>query len=268
MRIIRSLAKVLHSLHDRVAHPGKAVEKDVEVAQGEFLRPPSGQILWDKLERDAQIFSMRGWARLQEKEANDSDAALPEREIRRLCKAYVNSSSSERIALRDDVSPALCSRLQHFAWRMAVVALRTKSEEAIKLGLAAISIEDVRFDARETLGWLSLLYYAAERSDCDIERTFKRVGAFSGDRTSSLIRSFLSSPQELRDISVFGFGEGVSEQGPTLVNLPQAIKGPEKVITLKGVVTLKGVGENAGRNRQGVADERAVRERASDPSRP
>jgi hypothetical protein len=32
--------------------------------------------------------------------------------------------------------------------------------------------------------------------------------------------------------------------------------------------TRKGVGESAGQNRQGVADERAIRERASDPSRP
>jgi hypothetical protein len=32
--------------------------------------------------------------------------------------------------------------------------------------------------------------------------------------------------------------------------------------------TSKAVGESAGQNRQGVADERAVRERASDPSRP
>ncbi len=221
MRIMRSLTRVLHSLHDRMPHPSEVAERKAEVAQGEFLRPCSGRILWDKLERDAQTFSMRGWVRLQEKEANDSSAVLPEREIRRLCRAYVNGTPSERAVLRDKVSTALCSRLQHFAWRMAVVALRTRSEEAIKLGLAAISIEDVRIDVRETSGWLSLLYYAASRIECDVERIFQQTGGLSGERTSSAIRSFLSSRQVFRDISAFGFGEGVSEEGPTLVSLPR-----------------------------------------------
>jgi hypothetical protein len=43
-----------------------------------------------------------------------------------------------------------------------------------------------------------------------------------------LIRSFLSARQELRDISAFGFGEGVSEQGPTLVNLPWQVDRSQK----------------------------------------
>jgi len=103
---------------------------------------------------------------------------------------------------------------------MAVQALRTKSEKAVELGLIAVSIEGLRSDMRDTLGWLALLYHAAVRIPCDVERHFQRTAAISDEPMGDLLRSFFSREPELREISAFGFGEGVSEQGPTLVNIP------------------------------------------------
>ncbi len=220
MKFVHTFAKALRLLQNRIVCSRKAAEEGSDPAQYDFLRPPGRQVLWEKLERESQVFSMRGWACLQEKEANDLGAGVPEREIRRLCRTYANSTSTERASLRAKVSPALASSLHHFAWRMAVRALRTKSQEATRLGLVAIVIADMRIDMRETLGWLSLLYHAAVRIQSDAELDFQVAASMSSERTSDLINSFASSPPELRDISAFGFGEGTSEQGPTLVKIP------------------------------------------------
>jgi len=137
-----------------------------------------------------------------------------------LCRAYVNAMARRRAALRRKVSPALATALQHFAWRMAVRALRTRSEEAIRLGLAAISIEDSRNDMRETLQWLSLLDHAGAKTACDVERCFQLAATLSSEQTGNLIREFPSRSPEHRDISGFGFAERMNDQGPTLVNIP------------------------------------------------
>jgi hypothetical protein len=60
---------------------------------------------------------------------------------------------------------------------------------------------------------------------------------------------------------------------PRGLPIPIAVRAQAVVVGVAVAVVLpaggdKGVGESAGQNRQGVADERAVRERASDPSRP
>jgi len=220
MGFIRTFARVLRSLRSRIARADKITEEGSKLAQEGFLRPSGGQVSWDKLEREAKVVSMRGWPLLQEREANDSNIVVPDREIRRLCKAYANSTSSQRAVLRSRVSIDLASALDHFAWRMAICALRNNSDEAIQLGLTAISIEDMRLDMRETTRWVALLYHAAVRLQQDAERYFQVVASMSSARTSDLINSFLSASPELRDISAFGFGEGTSEQGPTLVKIP------------------------------------------------
>jgi hypothetical protein len=185
--------------------------------QGEFLRATSRQVSWQKLEREAKRFAARGWACLQEKEANDPKEVPLDWHIQRLCRRYVNGTPWKRASLRAKVSPHLCSALQHFAWRMAVRALRTKSEEAVKLGLAAISIEDARLDTRETIGWLALLYHAAVRIQCDVDRCFQHTASISSGQTRHLIRSFLLANPEPPDILKYGFAEETSEGGATLV---------------------------------------------------
>lgn len=217
MKLVHALTKALHLLcgwTNRFAGEGN------RLAYNEFLRPPGRQFRWDALEQESKVIFERGWARLQETAANETTVVVPAAEIRRLCRAYANATARQRMVLRRKVSPALAAALQHFAWRMAVRALRTKSEEAIKLGLAAVSIEDSRTDMRETLQWLSLLYHAGARIPCDVERCFQLAAALSGELTGDLIRSFPSRSPEHRDISNFAFTEGVCEQGPTLVNAP------------------------------------------------
>jgi hypothetical protein len=218
MRFLHLLANVFDSLFNWIISSDKCSKKKDEFTKHEYLRPPSRRISWEKLERDAQVFSMRGWTRLQEAKANDPNPDVLDQQICQLCRTYVNSSLSERIRLRKRISSTLCSALDYFAWRMAVRAIRNKSEEAIKLGLAAISLEDIRFDMRDTLGWLALIYYAAVRIRCDVQGDFQQAATISSEQTNELIKSFLSTQPELRDISAFGFCEGVSEQGPTLVN--------------------------------------------------
>lgn len=214
MRVVHALAKLLHVLRGRA---DKLVQEGHRPAQAEFLRPPNRQFHWDALERESKVIFDRGWVCLQETAANDASVVVPAAEIRRLCRAYANATARQRTSLRRKVTPALAAALQHFAWRMAVRALRTRSEEAIKLGLAALSIEDSRTDMRETLRWLSLLHHAAAKIPCDVERCFQLAAVLSSAETGDLLREFPARSPQDRAISSFAFTEGANDQGPTLV---------------------------------------------------
>jgi hypothetical protein len=110
--------------------------------------------------------------------------------------------------------------LHRFAWRMAVRALRVKTREPLMLGLTSVSIEDTKSDMRETLMYLSLLCHAGVRTNADVESCFRDAAAISTEPTGELILAFLDRPVELRSIDVFGFREGSSEDGPTLLQTP------------------------------------------------
>lgn len=209
---------ILQFLRVRLGYqPMTAEGRSLRVRDRSFLSEPSRPVSWEKLEKEAAVVFSRGWPILQEREANDSSVFVRTSETRQLLKLYATSSLHERAALRDKCTYELRCALHHFAWRMAVSAMRLNSEEPLRLGLMAISLEDLRIDMRDTLTWLSLLHYASVRIHTDGDQVFLRAAGISSKTMGDTIRAFLSTSPECRAISGFGFSEGLSDEGPTLV---------------------------------------------------
>jgi hypothetical protein len=87
------------------------------------------------------------------------------------------------------------------------------SEAKVLHGLVALSIEDCKFDWRDSLMVLCRLYHSAVKVGANPTELFQRVAAMSAPRTGELFLSFLSRKPELKDIAVFGWKEGTGADG-------------------------------------------------------
>jgi hypothetical protein len=97
---------------------------------------------------------------------------------------------------------------------MATAVLRERSEEPLVLGLAAISVEDVRFDFRESLTGLVLLYHGGCAIGLDPAPLFEEMAVMSGDGTAVLVKGFLKRSPEIRSLEAFFFRIDESKNGP------------------------------------------------------
>jgi hypothetical protein len=164
----------------------------------------------------AQIEFLQSCTREGNKLANSPEATRLDRIVEAVCGLYRRATPAQRAMAR----PALPSNaglvLHHFAWRMAVRALRRHSQEDVALGLTAVSIEDAKFDFRDTITSLAILHHAAERIQVDTAQLFHQAAAVSTQRTSEMIVKFLSRAPESKSLSSFKFREGSGEHGATL----------------------------------------------------
>lgn len=101
-----------------------------------------------------------------------------------VCPIYLSASSQRRAEIRAAVSDkeGMWSGLINFVYR-AVERLQSPADkEWLRLGLAAVSIEDQSMDIRDTFVALAELYVAAEKAGIDPKPYFSEVAELSSDQ--------------------------------------------------------------------------------------
>lgn len=104
-----------------------------------------------------------------------------------LCAVYLDPSSQQRAEIRSAVSgkEGIWSGLIAYAYRAAKRLESPADKEWLRLGLAAISIENCGADFRDTLMALAELWLAGERAGIDPEPYFKEVAELSSCQAPS-----------------------------------------------------------------------------------
>jgi hypothetical protein len=99
----------------------------------------------------------------------------------KLCPIYLAASPQHRSEIRSVVSnkEGIWSGLINYAYRAAERLQSPDDKEWLRLGLAAISIEDCSMDFRVTLMALAELHGAAEKAGIDPEPAFREVAELS-----------------------------------------------------------------------------------------
>jgi len=192
------------------------VGKTDEWLQYNYLPGTSAPVAWEKMDREGQAEYIRSCFRKGNTNANDPRRTQLDRVIENLSRLYLEATPAQRPLVRQALPRTAAFALNHFAWRMAVRALRERSQGALRLGLGAVCIEDTKSDVRETLTSLALLYHAAERTQMDPEQVFHEACTASTSRTRGVILAFLRRSPELKSISAFLFREGSGRNGATL----------------------------------------------------
>ena len=129
-------------------------------------------------------------ARLTASEADEARACLEE-----LCRAYVTAEESGAVALRATVAelPDVLVHLNGFPHHAARRLAETSDESWLLWGVAAVALENVSVDARDTLIGLGELWLAAELVGADPAAAFETLADRSEDDAARLLRGFSDS---------------------------------------------------------------------------
>lgn len=128
-------------------------------------------------------------------------------EVIALIGRFTNSTGQQRAALDALVADTHSFGLLIFAERMAALAVREKSAERVRVGLLAIAIENFRWDLREDIMVMSLLYDSAVKIGADADATFRSMYEHAPPRVAQELENFIERPAELKRIAVMGYHE-------------------------------------------------------------
>lgn len=102
-----------------------------------------------------------------------------------LCRFYLETSSEQRARIRTWISDkeGLLNRCLGYVHKVSKQIHSVEDGEWLRIGLAAASIENCRFDYRDFLLALAELYVTAEEAGLDPRGEFKAVATLSSKKT-------------------------------------------------------------------------------------
>ncbi len=154
---------------------------------------------------------------LEIEQAQVTAALLPLPNVRdehceKLTRVYADANDAERAEIRAAGTAEQLRLLLPFADRMAILAVRAKDDARITSGLLAHAIEDFRWDPRENLRSLSLLFRSGEKLGIDAAARFREVAQLASPSAKKYFLEFADDPKGL---DAMGFRETDGTDGFT-----------------------------------------------------
>ena len=100
-----------------------------------------------------------------------------------------------------------------YAERMAILAVRIRSQNALKKGLLALVLEGFTCDMRESIMRLTLLSHSAHKIGVDMERLFEEVASSTNGDAERVLREFVGRSVEDKSIESMGYSEEMTSDG-------------------------------------------------------
>jgi hypothetical protein len=126
-------------------------------------------------------------------------------EISALVDEFISTSAQQRIELASSCTDNVRFALLAFAGRMASLAVRDGSRQALARALTALTIEGWRSDARENLLVVAIIYDAAVRISVSPAGLFLEAAAIAPKPIADELRAFLGRPGEDQKIEAMGY---------------------------------------------------------------
>lgn len=126
---------------------------------------------------------------------------------------FAKSSGSERNRLARIFSSDQAFGLMTYAERMAILAVRIRSQNALKKGLLALVLEGFTCDMRESIMRLTLLSHSAHKIGVDMERLFEEVASSTNGDAERVLREFVGRSVEDKSIESMGYSEEMTSDG-------------------------------------------------------
>lgn len=126
---------------------------------------------------------------------------------------FVKATKEEQSFIISSFSDDYSSTFFLFSERMACLAVRERSEKYLFEGLIAHAIEGAKFDWRENILVLSLIYHSAVKIGVDPVTLFKRASEFAEEPIAHIIHEFPDRKPEDRSIEAMGYIESSDKDG-------------------------------------------------------
>lgn len=142
--------------------------------------------------------------------------------IGRLTQSFTTATEDERTQAREALTGESCEVLLGYAWEMAEEAVSLKSAEMVTRGLLALSLEDGKFDARDSIIRMAPLFRSAQKLNLGVEALFDRVASLiTNPYLKSEMREFPLRSPENRDLKkAFFIQEANTSEGFRYIQQP------------------------------------------------
>lgn len=134
-------------------------------------------------------------------------------DISRVVNRYMQRTAEEQAFIRDTFTDKNSFAFIRFSERMAVLAVRERSEKYLFEGLIAHAIEGGKFDIRENILILSLLYHSATKIGADPIELFTRAAQLAKGEIAEEIAHFPHRKPEDKSIETMGYIELSDKDG-------------------------------------------------------
>lgn len=133
--------------------------------------------------------------------------------ISSLIDKWRNLSSEEREVESKAITEEQCATLLAYSERMASLAVRTKSQDLVVLGLLALGIDGWQIDWRENTLLLCLHFDASNKIGIDPEITFRNAAGFLPQNVAAALIDFLRRDPQDQSLKSMGYKESVDTDG-------------------------------------------------------
>jgi hypothetical protein len=134
-----------------------------------------------------------------------------------LVRAFEGASDAERKTFLQSLGHENSHLLIAYCERMATLGVRESSPRRLADGLVAIAIEGFRFDARDAIVRLALIYHSAEKLRVNPRELFDAAASMAGDEVAETLRRFTRErPPAKRTLGSMGYRESGDRAQPLL----------------------------------------------------
>jgi hypothetical protein len=153
------------------------------------------------------LFTSIDWLR-RENNRGYGSSPIPndrDREITSLIETWMKLDQNKRDDEGAWISEDQRFPLMTYSERMASLAVRTRDETRLVLGLVALGVDNWRFDLRDNLRVVSTFHDAASRIGISPETMFEKAAAVLPDRAATGLRKFLRRTAADRSIEAMDY---------------------------------------------------------------
>lgn len=118
---------------------------------------------------------------------------------------YLQAGEDKRTEMRAAIGDTASLQLLAYAYHSSVQAVQFDSEQSLLYGLAALSLEDARYNFKENLTGFSLLHTSAKFMDKNPELLFTQISALSTAEFGKMIDDFLARDDARKASNTFGY---------------------------------------------------------------
>ena len=130
-----------------------------------------------------------------------------------LIALFSQASQAERDGMLKKIDSNAAGALMAFGKRMAVWGARQNARDLLLKGLIALVIDGGRYDIRDTISIMPLLYHSAMKIGVDPQNLFDEAAAYYPNDVARVLSKFPQRPPADRSLQSFSYVEVSTPEG-------------------------------------------------------
>jgi hypothetical protein len=124
--------------------------------------------------------------------------------IKKPISLYEKFGTEDKELFRKHIKNSQRLSLLNISELIAETALNSKDKDLAKIALYIHSIEDFKYDPRENIIYLSIIWYVCEKLSINPIELFSKVASLSSPQANKFILEFVERPTSLKNLNAMG----------------------------------------------------------------